>query len=127
MPFTLNFVDQAGNTISSNLTSLVDDSDGGITYDDEVPTLDRVTITSSNSNSATLAKVDDVITFSIRATEPIKAPTIVIAGRTGAGAATLSDDTNTNGLQIYTATYTCLLYTSPSPRDISGSRMPSSA
>ena len=24
-------------------------------------------------------------------------------------------------------TYTCLLYTSPSPRDISGSRMPSSA
>ena len=106
VPFTLNFVDQAGNTISSNLTSLVDDSDGGITYDDEVPTLDRVTITSSNSNSATLAKVDDVITFSIRATELIKAPTIVIAGRTGAGAATLSDDTNTDGLQIYTATYT---------------------
>ena len=68
--------------------------------------MDRVTITSSNSNSATLAKVDDVITFSIRATELIKAPTIVIAGRTGAGAATLSDDTNTDGLQIYTATYT---------------------
>ena len=60
----------------------------------------------NNSNSATLAKVDDVITFSIRATELIKAPTIVIAGRTGAGAATLSDDTNTDGLQIYTATYT---------------------
>ena len=87
------------------MTSLVDDSDGGITYDDEAH------IGSSNDyfkqfKSATLAKVDDVITFSIRATEPIKAPTIVIAGRTGAGAATLSDDTNTDGLQIYTATYT---------------------
>ena len=106
VPFTLNFLDQAGNTISSNLTSLVDDPDAGVMYDDEVPTLDRVTITSSNSNSATLAKVDDVITFSIRATEAIKAPTIVIAGRTGAGAATLSDDTNADGLEIYTATYT---------------------
>ena len=28
---------------------------------------------------------------------------------------------------IYTTYKTCLLYTSPSPRDISGSRMPSSA
>ncbi|MDC3166302.1 hypothetical protein OA955_00950 [Candidatus Marinimicrobia bacterium] len=106
VPFTLNFIDQAGNTLSGNLTALVDDTDGGVTYDDEAPTLDRVTITSSNSNSATLAKVDDVITFSITASEQIKAPQIVIAGRTGAGAATLSDDTNTDGLQIYTATYT---------------------
>ena len=104
-PFTLNFVDQAGNTISSNLTSLIDDPDGGVTYDDEAPTLDRVTITSSNSNSDTLAKVDDVITFSITASEQIKAPTIVIAGRTGAGSATLSDATSADGLQIYTATY----------------------
>ena len=94
IPFTLNFVDQAGNTISSNLTSLIDDPNGGVTYDDEAPTLDRVTITSSNSNSDTLAQVDDVITFSITASEQIKAPTIVIAGRTGAGSTTLSDATS---------------------------------
>ena len=30
-------------------------------------------------------------------------------------------------LDIPVGPYTCLLYTSPSPRDISGSRMPSSA
>ena len=29
--------------------------------------------------------------------------------------------------QFVTGSYDCLLYTSPSPRDISGSRMPSSA
>ena len=29
--------------------------------------------------------------------------------------------------KVITLSYTCLLYTSPSPRDISGSRMPSSA
>ena len=29
--------------------------------------------------------------------------------------------------QVADLLYTCLLYTSPSPRDISGSRMPSSA
>ena len=35
---------------------------------------------------------------------------------------------NGYGGQYYTArSYSCLLYTSPSPRDISGSRMPSSA
>ena len=32
-----------------------------------------------------------------------------------------------NNEGIETATYTCLLYTSPSPRDQRGSRMPSSA
>ena len=68
--------------------------------------MDRVTITSNNSNSPTLAKVDDIITLSITASEQIKAPTIIIAGRTGAGEATLSDATSADGLQIYTATYT---------------------
>ena len=42
---------------------------------------------------------------------------------TGSGVVTLSlTDTQTSNLSIG-----CLLYTSPSPRDISGSRMPSSA
>ena len=30
-------------------------------------------------------------------------------------------------LPLFNMSYSCLLYTSPSPRDISGSRMPSSA
>ena len=32
-----------------------------------------------------------------------------------------------NGTEINPSTYTCLLYTSPSPRDVEESRMPSSA
>ena len=35
--------------------------------------------------------------------------------------------TGANGTAPYTFVYTCLLYTSPSPRDQGGSRMPSSA
>ena len=34
---------------------------------------------------------------------------------------------NADGLLIATPVYNCLLYTSPSPRDLSTSRMPSSA
>ena len=36
-------------------------------------------------------------------------------------------DENIIGKEGFDKAYTCLLYTSPSPRDISGSRMPSSA
>ena len=38
-----------------------------------------------------------------------------------------SNTTTTNTTNAYTGDQSCLLYTSPSPRDISGSRMPSSA
>ena len=44
---------------------------------------------------------------------------IGIVGQNGAGKTTL--------LKILTGVYTCLLYTSPSPRDYAASRMPSSA
>ena len=50
----------------------------------------------------------DVITLSVTASENIKRPTIVIAGRTGDGAASLTDATNSDGRQIYQATYTML-------------------
>ena len=52
------------------------------------------------------------------------------------GAFKMSDVTNSakligkrenNGKDWFTGSYTCLLYTSPSPRDLSTSRMPSSA
>ena len=39
----------------------------------------------------------------------------------------LYDDGSTDGSLRIAQKYGCLLYTSPSPRDISGSRMPSSA
>ena len=39
---------------------------------------------------------------------------------------TIREDLVEDGVEMFT-TYSCLLYTSPSPRDQSGSRMPSSA
>ena len=62
----------------------------------------------SSNGDPTLAKVGDVITLSVTASENIKRPTIVIAGRTGDGAASLTDATNSDGRQIYQATYTML-------------------
>ena len=107
VPFTLSFTDKAGNDVASTITAIVDDADGVVTYDEIVPTLNAVTISSSNGDP-TLAKVGDVITLSLTASENIKRPTIVIAGRTGDGAASLTDATNSDGRQIYQATYTML-------------------
>ena len=50
--------------------------------------------------------------------------TAVIADRLGMDILCVSD---TGGMILFGHQSTCLLYTSPSPRDISGSRMPSSA
>ena len=47
---------------------------------------------------------------------------LAFAGTTFLGVRSYFDDTDTNEQGIY-----CLLYTSPSPRDLSTSRMPSSA
>ena len=54
-------------------------------------------------------------------------PSVLVAGTNGKGstAATLASILQASGLK--TGLYTCLLYTSPSPRDRTRSRMPSSA
>ena len=72
----------------------------------------------SRSDSYAAAGVD--ITAGYRAVELMKTH---IAKTMTAGA--LSDIGGFGGL--FELDLTCLLYTSPSPRDISGSRMPSSA
>ena len=45
----------------------------------------------------------------------------------GAGYAEFAGDDTTDKLKVDGISYTCLLYTSPSPRDLAQSRMPSSA
>ena len=51
------------------------------------------------------------------------------AGATEADSAQMYEDCRAAGINFFDTAYvyTCLLYTSPSPRDISTSRMPSSA
>jgi len=54
---------------------------------------------------------------------------VVVALLVACGLATAGEHTVTlqQGQEVYGQTYTCLLYTSPSPRDRTRSRMPSSA
>ena len=54
-------------------------------------------------------------------------PVVPDATENAAIAATDEDNLTTSSFENTIKDYTCLLYTSPSPRDISGSRMPSSA
>ena len=53
---------------------------------------------------------------------------VVITGLSGSGKSSLAFDTiHAEGQRRYMETFSCLLYTSPSPRDRQKSRMPSSA
>ena len=95
--FTIDFLDLASNS-GSRVTTLT--SGDKIVYDETVPTLPTVDISSDNSNGATFAKVGDVITISVSASENIQTPTVTIAGNAAAIA------TGSNGERVYTATYT---------------------
>ncbi|MBA65573.1 MAG: hypothetical protein CMG55_07210 [Candidatus Marinimicrobia bacterium] len=104
-PFTLDFTDMAGNN-GAQITSTANDAGSHVIYDEVVPTLSTASISSNNSNGATIAKVGDIITLNIVSEEPIQTPSIEIAGRSGSGAASLSN--STSGLSVYTSTYTML-------------------
>ena len=91
---------KAGNAVLSTLTSLSNDGDGVVTFDEVIPTLTTVKI-ASNNDDPTIAKEGDVITLNITSSENIKRPTITIAQN----AATLTDETNSDGRRTYSATY----------------------
>ena len=98
----------------------------GTTYSFEVVAIDNV------GNSTTSACSSDVM---IDLTDPAVATDLITpADASGAGDAAFDDDLSifvdwTAGTDAGSgvASYTCLLYTSPSPRDATLSRMPSSA
>ena len=54
-------------------------------------------------------------------------PDMAMVGPTGSFAAMANATAHANAMTAAMTGMSCLLYTSPSPRDISGSRMPSSA
>ncbi|WP_180336414.1 Ig-like domain-containing protein [Pontibacter ramchanderi] len=95
---TLNggtITDAIGNAAVLSLNGVA--STAGVLVDAVAPTLQTVTIASSNSD-ATKAKVGDVVTLRLEASELIAQPTVVIAGKT-APIMAVSGTT-------YTATYT---------------------
>lgn len=90
----INYSDAAGNVGSSTNANITDAS--SVTLDFTSPTLNPLTISSNNANSASLAIVGDVITVSFTASETLNAPTATIGGQ-------VALVTNTGGLN-YTAT-----------------------
>ena len=95
--FTIDFTDISGNS-GTQVTSLT--SGNKIVYDETIPTLPTVDISSNNSNGATFAKVGDIITLAITGSENNQTPTVTIAGN----AATITS--GSNGESVYSATYT---------------------
>ena len=89
------FSDLAGNP-GDNVTSTSNDNESAVLFDSTPPTLDNVTIASSNS-VPTLAKTGDNITLSITSSETIQTPTVRIAGR---------DATETGDNITWSAAYT---------------------
>ena len=51
----MSFTDKAGNAVLSTLTSLSNDGDGVVTFDEVIPTLTTVKI-ASNNDDPTIAK-----------------------------------------------------------------------
>lgn len=89
----VNYQDLAGN--AGTAVSATTNS-SAVTVDKSTPSLGSVLVTSSNANSA-LAKIGDIITLSITASESITTPSISIAG----GTVSITGSGGT-----YTATYT---------------------
>ena len=66
----------------------------------------------SNNDGCIISRSNEAKALGIKMGEPyFKARNIIIK----------------NNVQVFSSNYSCLLYTSPSPRDLSTSRMPSSA
>ena len=97
LAFTVDFIDIAGNN-GTQVTAVI--TGDAVEYDETTPTLPTVNISSNNSNGATLAKVNDVITISVTGSENIQTPTLTISGNAAAIAS------GSNGENSYTATYT---------------------
>ena len=84
IPFTVDFSDMANND-GTQVTAVANDADGNVTFDKQAPSFTAVTIASNNSNDATLAVVNDVITVTLTSDEAIKTgadPTVTINGNT---------------------------------------------
>ena len=125
-------VGQGGNTITNVTTAAVGDQDDPSTVGDDleesvavgIPAADLITVKTLASGDATPDEGDTVI-FQITVTNdgPDAATGVSLTDSLPAGLTFVADTVSQGSYDPAT----CLLYTSPSPRDQRGSRMPSSA
>ena len=77
VPFTVDYVDlngYAGDQVDATSSGV------GVTFDKTAPTITTLSYLSNNSNLTNMAKVGDVITVSIEASEDLQTPDLSIAG-----------------------------------------------
>ncbi len=112
--FTISYSDLATNT---GITVTSTDDNTSVTIDQMAPTLAPVSITSNNSESASLATTDDTVTLSFTSSENILPPTVTFGGVTAStvtGSNTSWSATKTitgadaDGLVIFTIAYSDL-------------------
>ena len=70
IPFTVDFKDLANNE-GVQIIAVINDVDGGVTFDKQAPSFTSVTISSDNSNNTALAIVNDEITLELTSDEDI--------------------------------------------------------
>ena len=109
--YTLSGDDAASFEVVNGQLKLKD----GVSADFETKSTYAVTVTTTDGSGSTYAQ-----SFSITITDVNEAPTSITLSASAI-------DENAAGAVVGTLTTTCLLYTSPSPRDKRQSRMPSSA
>ena len=79
---------------------LATSSGAGVIFDKTAPSITTLSYASNNSNLATMAKVDDVITVSIVGSELLQTPELTVASNT------VTDETAGGTNAIWTGTYT---------------------
>ena len=128
-------VGQAGNNILNITTAASGDqpdpSTAGDDLEEEVVVendADLVTVKTLASGDATPDE-GDTVTFQIEVTNNggAQATNVSLTDSLPAGITYTADTASQGSYDPTTGLWTCLLYTSPSPRDQRGSRMPSSA
>ena len=128
-------VGQGGNTITNTTTAAAgdqpdpntdgDDLNESVTVDNEA---NLVTVKTLASGDNTPAEGDTVsFAIEVRNDGSAQATNVSLTDNLPAGITFVSSSVTAGSYNSTTGIYTCLLYTSPSPRDRQKSRMPSSA
>ena len=110
-------------------TNQIQLDDGG-DYEGLEAFINTVDLELEKTTSATVVNVGDIVTFTVTVTNTdpnILAPGVEVTDPVPAGLTFVSANASKGSYDNTTNIWDCLLYTSPSPRDRTRSRMPSSA